>query len=556
MSTNHNPQEAKKLHQLALSLYQKGNHAQAANHLVGAIQKDHRNATLYADLAACQNSLGLFEDAEKNCQKCLKINPHLIQAYQNLGAARLSLKKTDDAKKTFCDLLNVDPNNAQAFFGLGMVAAHEKKQDEAIQYFEKAVRLQPEWFVALAQLGKIHLDQKNFEKAVQTYNRALEMNPRYVTGYVNLGCAYLRLDRFEASCAASYRAIDIKPDCAPAYINLANAASAMNRVDECMGHARKAIECDPQFAEAHYELALKLLLKGDLIKGWEEYEWRLKLPQSFVPQFLEPVWDGRPFQNKTLLIHCEQGFGDTLQFIRYVLMVKPLGGKVIVKCQPALIPLLQSIEEIDELIPYYKASTAFDFYVPLLSLPKIFKTNLENIPSYPAYISIDPEKINKWAKRLSQIKGCKVGICWQGNPKHQLDKRRSVTLEQFINLADIKNSQLISLQKGFSQDDLNKVDGGASVLSYGELIDNFVDTAGLIMNCDLIISVDTAIVHLSAALGKPTWCLLHVPSDWRWVESAWDHSPWYPTMRLFRQSEPFEWGSVMKNVREKLEARF
>ena len=307
----------------------------------------------------------------------------------------------------------------------------------------------------------------------------------------------------------------------------------------------------PDDADAHLNLAYSWFFRGDFQAAWPEYEWRWKRRGFSRPAFGQPLWDGSNLNGQTILLFAEQGLGDTLQFIRYVPFVRRLGARVLVQCQGPLLRLLATCWGINRLVREGDSLPPFDVQIPLLSLPRIFRSTLATIPANIPYLCADPDSSVHWRSQLSSLKGFKVGIAWQGNPEHQRDRRRSVGLLTFEPLARVPGVRLVSLQKGPGSEQLRDIEDRLSVLDVADRLGDFADTAALLSNLDLVITVDTAVAHLAGALGIPVWVVLPLDPDWRWLLDRQD-SPWYPSMRLFRQTAWGDWTGVFERVTEAL----
>ena len=326
------------------------------------------------------------------------------------------------------------------------------------------------------------------------------------------------------------------------------------KLDGAAACCRRALELKPDFAEAHLQQSLLSLVTGDFQRGWTEYEWRWKDKQWQRRNFSQPLWDGQRLEGKTILLHAEQGLGDTIHFVRYVPQVKQRGGTVIVECPKPLLSLLTSGAGIDRLVGRGEELPPFDLQAPLLSLPGIFRTSLETIPADVPYLFADPGLVEHWRRELGSIAGFKIGIAWHGSPKHPNDRNRSIPLASFEPLARCSRVRLLSLQKGTGAEQLQDLAGRIPVADVGSRLDDFRDTAAVLVNLDLVIACDTAVAHLAGALGVPVWVALPFTADWRWLLDRSD-SPWYPTMRLFRQRQPGDWPGVFEDIKAELAAR-
>jgi hypothetical protein len=333
---------------------------------------------------------------------------------------------------------------------------------------------------------------------------------------------------------------------------LAAKATALQMLGDLSGAelcCRRAIELDPSFAEGHWNIALALLIQGKMIEGWQEFEWRWakKDFSSLQRQFSVSLWDGSPLNGATILIHAEQGFGDTIQFVRYVPMVLARGGKVIVECHPPLVPLLAGIKGVTAVFPFGAPLPSYQCHVPMLSLPRIFGTTLEAMPEEFPYLTVHQERKVLWADRLPVVPGLKVGLVWGGSTHHLNDTLRSIAFRQLEPLLGLGGVTFFSLQIGKAGEDVTSSQYAGKVVDLTAQIEDFADTAAIVEQLDLVISVDTAVAHLAGALGKQVWLLLPFAPDWRWLLNRED-SPWYPTMRLFRQSRLGDWESVISHV--------
>ena len=348
------------------------------------------------------------------------------------------------------------------------------------------------------------------------------------------------------------RALALKPNYPEAHSNLGGALADQGRLDEAAAHFRRAVALRPDYPEAHSNLGMVLLALGDLAAGWKEFEWRWKMPHvvKAARSFAQPRWRGDAAEGRTLLIHAEQGFGDTVQLCRYAPLAASRGLRVILAVQEPLVRLLRCLPAVDRVVRQGEALPPFDLHCPMLSLPSALATAAASIPSAAPYLHADPAQVAAWRTRLAELgdKDLRIGLAWAGNPDLPTDRRRSLAPDRLAPLLDVSGLHFCSLQKSgpaapdaFPLTDL--MDG----------VGDFADTAALIANLDLVISVDTAVAHLAAALGKPVWLLNRFDSCWRWQASRRD-SPWYPTLRLYRQPRPGEWGPVLAEVVRDLRA--
>ncbi len=356
---------------------------------------------------------------------------------------------------------------------------------------------------------------------------------------------------FDESVAAYERAIAIDPGRPHMYYNLGSALKEAGRIEPAMVQLRRAVELKPDFYEASYSIALTQLLQGNWTEGWRGYELRWKCASFRSPRrdFIQPMWDGADPQGRTILLHSEQGFGDTIQFVSLATLVAGRGAKVIVVCQPELRRLVSTVAGVDRVMGWDEPLADFDLHCPLLSLPYLLGLKLEQLPVAMAYVSAPAPDVEKWRQKLLDFPGVlKVGLCWSGGPH---PRSRSIPLAAMTSLADVAGTRFFSLQRGEHSAEDRAAREALKLVDYTDQLNDFADTAGLIANLDLVISVDTAVAHLAGAMQKPVYMLLKFMPDFRWMLDRED-SPWYPTMRLFRQAKAGDWGGVVQSVKEAL----
>jgi len=394
--------------------------------------------------------------------------------------------------------------------------------------------------------------------AEQLYRRVVELDPGDAKTWCLLGMVCSERGALEEAVRCYRESLRIDPLQREANHNLGNALLEMGEDRQAIAQIRRTLEIAPDFPECHKSLGLALLRQGDLAAGWPEYEWRLKCDDKGQPRTYSRLWDGSPQPGGTILLVAEQGLGDAIQFVRYAPMVRQRCARVVLECPRALMRPLERAPGIDAVVPRNAPLQDFAAEAPLLSLPRLLGTTLENIPAQVPYLSADPQLTEYWRQVLSSIRGMKVGLVWQGNPGAPVDKPRSMPFSRFAGLRDIEGVQFISLQKGAGSEQLAEGTCGLPVIDLGERLDGqsgpFMDTAAIIMNLDLVITVDTAVAHLAGALGAPVWILLSYAADWRWLTGR-DDSPWYPTARLFRQTRRGDWDGVIERVAEALRAQ-
>ena len=375
--------------------------------------------------------------------------------------------------------------------------------------------------------------------------------PRSAEAQNNLGIVLREQGKLQEAIACYEKAFAIKPDYAEAYSNLGAALVDQAEFDDALGYYGRALTLDPHCAEAHFGESWVRLLLGEFDVGWPKYEWRW-LTKKLSPHGLTmPLWDGKNLHGKTILLHCEQGLGDSIQMIRYARAVKEKEGRVLVFCPTPLEKLFRGVAGIDELFSDHTVIPSYECHAPLLSLPHLLGTTLTTIPSTVPYVQTDPNGVKEWQDRLVDYPGFRIGVVWRGNPTHKNDHNRSMTARDFASFLDVPGITVISLQKDIGLDELKVFRHLESFFDGSPRLADFADTASVISNLDLVISVDTAVCHLAGALGVPVWTLIPFAPDWRWLLDRVD-SPWYPTMRLFRQKSIGDWHSVIQQVRSAL----
>ena len=423
---------------------------------------------------------------------------------------------------------------------------------QALLCFQDAQRIDPSNPTLYLYIGATLHDLKRFDEAVTSYEKALQLAPGLGEAHNNQGNSLMALGRFNEAAHSFSQAVALLPTSPVPLAARATALQAVGMVSEAEADCRKAITIDPSFAAAHWNLALNLLLQGRYLEGWSEYEWRWKKPDFTSPlrHTDVPLWDGAPLQGRTILLHAEQGFGDAIQFIRYASLVAQRGGTVVVECHPQLVQIMQTVPGVACVAPFGASLPPFSCQAPLLSLPHIFGTTLQAIPSQCPYVSINADYRKKWAALMAtQPTTLRVGLVWAG--KDYPDPLRSCRLAGLAPLAATHNVTFFSLQLGIGAEQAGSPPPGMSLVDLTGQINDFADTAALIEQLDLVVSIDTAVAHLAGALGKPVYVMLPFAPDWRWFLERSD-SPWYPTMRIFRQKLPGDWGKVMIDLQAAL----
>ncbi|MBM4137553.1 MAG: tetratricopeptide repeat protein [Nitrospira sp.] len=548
------PDNTDVLHFIGIVFYQIGNYDLAIQYLIKTLELQPNNADVYYNLGNAYVEKGQFDEAIDCFKKSLQLNPNIAEAYNNLGVVIQKKGSPNDALPYFQKAFQLNHDFIDAYYNLGNALKEKGQFDEAITYYQKALEIDHDHFMAHYSLGNVFQEKGLLDKALKYYQKAMELNSTNPDIYNDIGTVLQELGQFDEAITYYQKALQFNQNFVKALCNMGNVLQRKGKYDEAVQFYQKVMQLDPQNIDAHFNMSLILLLSGKFKEGWEEYEWRWKLKDFYRRDFPQPLWDGSNIRGLTILLHAEQGFGDTIQFIRYAPLVAERGAKVIFECHRELKSLFQNVHGIQQVIAPGEQLPEFKLQCPLLRLPFIFDTTLETIPSKIPYITVTPVLIQKWRDKIRHDDfNLKIGLAWFGNPKHYNDQTRSCSLDTFLSLVQLDNFTFYSLQKREGAEQSKFPPEGMKLLDLTDEIKDFSDTAALIENLDLIISVDTAVAHLAGALGKPVWTLLPFTPDWRWMLNRED-SPWYPTMRLFRQYSPGDWKSVTARIVEDLRA--
>jgi tetratricopeptide (TPR) repeat protein len=500
---------------------------------------------------------GQHTQAAATYERIIAINPQFASAINNLGLLRTDMGQPEAALLLFRLALTLAPDSANAWCNVGSHWLTAGRQAEAAQAYDRSVRLNPLQPVLLNRLGLLLEALKQPEDAQDAFARAEKAAPLEAE-YANNHGAMLRMAGQPLKASRHFRrAIALHPQHSNAYSNFGSAVKDIGAFWDALRAFRRATRLDPNFAGAHWNESLVRLLLGDFVEGWRRYEWRWKHGHLPSPQraFTQPRWNGSPLKGRRLLVYWEQGYGDVLQFVRYAPLI-PRDAQdppILLECQRDLAPILRSLPGVS-VIATGDPLPDFDLQVPVLSLPLLFGTRLETIPSRVPYLRAEPDAVARWRDRLSGLPGLKVGIVWAGSPTHGNDRNRSIGLAPFVRLAAIPGVSLVSIQKGPTEGQAANPPGSFPLLNLSPDIRDFADTAAIMTSLDLVVCVDTSVAHLAGALGVPVWVLVPFMPDWRWLLDRAD-SPWYPTMRLFRQAQAGDWDGVLDRLEQALRQR-
>jgi len=566
-----------------------GNLEEAVEQYQAALKAQPNSPQTHYNLANCLRDLERLDGAADSYRAALRLKPDYLRACTNLGNLLRGQRKFDEAEKCHREAIRIKPGYARAHHNLGSLASAQGKFEEAETHYRAALQIDPNLVPARNGLGRALVELGKLDEAMEVLSPTPESGDGLIEAQIKLGEKLRVKGRIDEAAACARNVLQVKSDVAVAHHNLGLALAAKGELEEAVASYREALRIRPDFAEVHSNLAVALeylerpaeaakhteialrikpnfavaqlnravtrLRSGDFRQGWLGFEWRRYCRQHRLRKFRKPLWTGDPLPQQTVLLHAEQGLGDTMQFIRYVTLVKQRVGRVVVECQKPLYKLLSRGPQVDQLVARGQELPEHDVQASLMSLPAIFGTTLQTVPAEVPYLFADEDLIQSWRKRLADHDGFKVGIAWQGSPKYAGDVYRSPPLRHFKPLAEVEGVVLLSLQKGRGSEQLAEVAGDFPVIDFGPELDadagSFMDTAAIMHNLDLLITSDSSVAHLAGAMGLPVWVALNRVADWRWLQDRED-SPWYPTMRLFRSSRQGAWDGLFHCVGKEL----
>ena len=498
---------------------------------------------------------GRFLEAEHFYRRVLEAHPRHAGAYHLLGLLAFQVGKHELAAQLVGDAARFDAFHPPYRVDLGEIYQAMGNTPEAIKCYEHALKLDSELAPTQNSLGVLYKSQGELSAAMTCFRTALEIDPQNAAAYRNVGTLLQAEGNVIAAQEAYEQSARLAPDDASTYFCLGSAMQEQGQLLEAIACYQKAVRLRPDLEEGSFQLATARLALGDFANGWPGFESFYR--QHYSPTSPLPLWNGGDLEGRSIWVHAHYSLADVLQFIRYVPLIRQRGGKVFLDADPKLAPLLKQ-SGFENLISADDPPPKCDGQIHLMSLPRIFRTTVESIPAATAYLTAYPQLVQNWREKLKAIPGLKVGICWQGNPAHPLDLRRSVPLREFGPLARVANVSLISLQRQYGLDQLPTIDGQFQVSILDEPWDEanglFMDTAAIMANLDLVITADTATAHLAGALGVNTWAALSVASDWCWLRDR-DDCPWYSSIRLFRQSKLGKWSDVFQRMATELSVK-
>lgn len=521
-----------------------------------AIESDPLNINACFILGNIYNENNKFSQAIEYYNKAIEINPAYAIIYNNLGIAYAQNNEHNKAVKSFEKAIELGHNEINTYNYAGISYNRLELYEKALEYFNKALNIDPNFASTYIYMGNCYYDEEKFDKAIECFQIALKLSPDSFEAYNNLGNSYKEAEEYDLAINCYNRVLQINPDFFEAFINLGASYYCKRDFDKAEAYYKKAIEYKPDYGEAYNNLSTVYRMKADFEKGWELFEWRFKLRADnknrlILPDIEQPAWNGSSIKDKTIYVYWEQGFGDTLMFVRYLPVLAAMGARVLFKPQKELEKFLRQNDLSAEIISPFAvdSNVKFDEHISLMSIPGILKTDLTNIPYSEGYLKANPEKTKVYFDKYFNNDKFKIGVFWQGSPRGF--KRRATKLENFYKFAKIKNVQLYSLQKGYGIEQLKEIPEEINIIDLGSEFSDYSDTAAAIANLDLVITIDTSVAHLSAAMQKETWVMLNADNEWRWLVEG-ETTNWYKNIRLFRQKCKNNWEETFENVFEEL----
>ena len=518
-----------------------------------AIALNPRFAEAYNNRGNALLDLKRFEKALMMYNKAITLKPDYVVAYNNRGNLLLELKRAEEACASYDQAIVLRPHFAEAYNNRGNALLELKRPEEALSSYNKAIALKVDYVEAYNNRGNALMELRRTDEALASYDRAITLKPDYASAWHGRGVCFFKLKRYNDAFSAYDKALSLKPTLAEAWQSRGLLFCALNRNDEALYAYDKALELKPDLFDVYFKKAVVHLSLGNFEEGLPLYEWRGKsnLFTSPLRDLLKPLWlGGENIKGKTIWVHSEQGLGDTIQFYRYIQKLESLDCNIIFETQAPLLSLIKSQNSKFQVVSYGAALRDFDVHCPLLSLPLAFKTTLATIPARAPYLIPSVEKVELWRGKLGEKKKFRIGLAWSGNPNFANADSKRIPFEMLSSIL-CSEAEWYSLQKDVRESDRKHLESCREIVDHTRALYDFSDTAALIGELDLVISIDTAVAHLAGALGKPVWILLPFYSDFRWLRDRED-SPWYPTARLIRQVKDGEWSQVLERLSQEI----
>jgi tetratricopeptide (TPR) repeat protein len=563
------PSDANNYSNRGVALQELGRLEEALSSYDKAISLDPNSAEAFSNRGVALQELGRLEEALSSYDIAIKLKDNFSRAYANRADVLQKLSRFNEALSDYDEAIRLEPNNAEVYFNCGNAFKELGRFKEALDCYQSAISFNPKWPEAYCNQGSALQALRQLDTALVSFNMAIDLKPDYAEAYSNRGNALQEMGRLEESLESYDKAIQIAPRLVDAYSNRGLVLEKLKHLSAAIASFDAAIQLDPNLADVRFNKSLTLLLSGNFEKGWQEYEWRWKKHSLIISKqdrfFSKPAWLGdQPLNDKKIYLYSEQGMGDTIQFCRYAPIISNLGAEVILEVQPPLVQLLKQMPGVSDVVRFGDAvPPMIDFHCPLMSLPLALKTTLDTIPKNTPYLKADSTKFFYWQKKLSNVNGFRVGLVWNGGFRPDqiklwgINDRRNIPVSKLSKALSDLNVNFYSLQKGDpAESEIKLLEHelwpNENFFNYSNELHDFSDTAALIANLDLIISVDTSTAHLAAAMGKPVWLMNRYDSCWRWFLDR-DDSPWYPSLKIYRQSRMNDWDDILERVKTDLE---
>jgi len=493
-----------------------------------------------------------YDAAAKCFELILKHDPDRVDAIINSGLMHYYAGRYELAEQYILSSISKKPYSADSYYHLGLIYKASNNIHCAMASYQLALNCNPKFDLAWYNFGEILFNQEQYKLAINCFEKVISISPDFEDAYLNLGESHARQEHFNEAIQCFQKLLSINSNHTDALYNLGVAYNGLRQYDDAIATYDKVISIDPDHVKSHYNKSFILLTDGDCVNGFTEYEWRLKKQLTYKPQSQKPMWQGNQIQSKTLLVYAEQGFGDCIQFIRFLPLIQKKVKKIILECQSELVRLFSNLNTVDQIVPRGEPLPDHDFQASLLSMGYLLNITLDNLLSEIPYLQNDYPLPKEMTHDLNDNQKLKIGLVWggTGSTLKKTDMGRSLPLQACQILLDMKGCQWFSFQKGARSKEL-KHPPGEKLIDLGQYCHDFADTARAAREMDLIITVDTAMAHLAGAFGLNVWTLLSFDADWRWLRNL-DYSPWYPSMKIFRQDSPGDWKPVIAQIKNAL----
>ncbi|MDR3416917.1 MAG: tetratricopeptide repeat protein [Nevskia sp.] len=552
------PEHADAWHLLGIVHLKRGARAEAIRFIGRSVELEPRQPQALTNLGNALRDLRRLDEALASFDRAIALVPDFAEAHLYRGNTLFDLERYREACDSFERARRLKPGDVRILDNLGLAYRMVGEADQAVQLHRQALQLQPQNADVHNHLATALCDQGQFAEGLACFQQALRLRPQFPGAFYQLGVALANQGRFEEAMQCFAQALRLRPDWELPTMGLGTSLSFLGRFDEGYHWYERALRMRPDWAECKYNMGTSLLGRGDYAAGWPLYEWRLDDPKNRHKPKLDRRWDGGPLEGKRLLIRSEQGLGDALQFVRYAALCKARGATVIVACYPPLRSLFENCDYIDEVVVDAPAG-GYDLQIEMMSLPYRFGTTLQDVPAAVPYLKTNAEARRKWAPRFAGVAAPRIGLVWAGNPREhdlaasRIDVRRSMKLEQMKPLLEVEGARFYNLQFGAKAAELDECGLRGRLTDYMSEVEDYLDTAAIIENLDLVIAVDTSVVHAAGGLGKPVWVLSRHDACWRWLRNQ-ERNPWYPSARVFGQTTAGDWAGVVERVRQALQA--